>query len=147
MSSKKHCRPSSAVNPGRVYLFWGNSGQAQSSCAKKCLSFLLLFPDFIFRAPIKISKAGELREEYESQLRKVWYAAPWHVFFPSNLVPCRNVVLPVGNLKSFLFIPFTLFSQFREVLALIKRFCCLGLPSRMWRCTFIGGPQAAGHGL
>ncbi|NWW12085.1 RN169 ligase, partial [Oreocharis arfaki] len=28
-------------------------------------------PDFIFRAPIKLSKAGELREEYESQLRKL----------------------------------------------------------------------------
>ncbi|KAM6098467.1 E3 ubiquitin-protein ligase RNF169 isoform 2-T2 [Theristicus caerulescens] len=28
-------------------------------------------PDFIFRAPIKLSKPGELREEYESQLRKV----------------------------------------------------------------------------
>ncbi|NXK69497.1 RN169 ligase, partial [Sylvietta virens] len=28
-------------------------------------------PDFIFRAPIKISKTGELREEYESQLRKL----------------------------------------------------------------------------
>ncbi|KAF4804945.1 E3 ubiquitin-protein ligase RNF169 [Turdus rufiventris] len=27
--------------------------------------------DFIFRAPIKLSKAGELREEYESQLRKL----------------------------------------------------------------------------
>ncbi|KFR15486.1 E3 ubiquitin-protein ligase RNF169, partial [Opisthocomus hoazin] len=28
-------------------------------------------PDFIFRAPIKLSKPGELREEYESQLRKM----------------------------------------------------------------------------
>ncbi|NXB73358.1 RN169 ligase, partial [Donacobius atricapilla] len=28
-------------------------------------------PDFIFRAPIKLSKTGELREEYESQLRKL----------------------------------------------------------------------------
>ncbi|NXA38126.1 RN169 ligase, partial [Eudromia elegans] len=28
-------------------------------------------PDFIFRAPIKLSKPGELREEYESQLRKL----------------------------------------------------------------------------
>ncbi|XP_041893919.1 E3 ubiquitin-protein ligase RNF169 [Corvus kubaryi] len=27
--------------------------------------------DFIFRAPIKLSKTGELREEYESQLRKL----------------------------------------------------------------------------
>ncbi|OPJ85871.1 hypothetical protein AV530_007029 [Patagioenas fasciata monilis] len=31
--------------------------------------------DFIFRAPIKLSKPGELREEYESQLRKVRYSA------------------------------------------------------------------------
>lgn len=29
-------------------------------------------PEFIFRAPIKLSKPGELREEYES-LRKVQY--------------------------------------------------------------------------
>ncbi|NXU34204.1 RN169 ligase, partial [Drymodes brunneopygia] len=28
-------------------------------------------PDFVFRAPIKLSKTGELREEYESQLRKL----------------------------------------------------------------------------
>ncbi|XP_030055855.1 E3 ubiquitin-protein ligase RNF169 [Microcaecilia unicolor] len=28
-------------------------------------------PDFLFRAPIKLSKPGELREEYESQLRKL----------------------------------------------------------------------------
>ncbi|NXD11244.1 RN169 ligase, partial [Nothocercus nigrocapillus] len=28
-------------------------------------------PDFIFRAPIKLSRPGELREEYESQLRKL----------------------------------------------------------------------------
>ncbi|NXM92252.1 RN169 ligase, partial [Oenanthe oenanthe] len=28
-------------------------------------------PDFIFRAPIKLSKTGELREEYENQLRKL----------------------------------------------------------------------------
>ncbi|XP_059580625.1 E3 ubiquitin-protein ligase RNF169 [Alligator mississippiensis] len=28
-------------------------------------------PDFIFRAPIKLSKPGELREEYESQLKKL----------------------------------------------------------------------------
>ncbi|NXE29631.1 RN169 ligase, partial [Ardeotis kori] len=28
-------------------------------------------PDFIFRAPIKLSKPGELREEYENQLRKL----------------------------------------------------------------------------
>ncbi|NXM70091.1 RN169 ligase, partial [Serilophus lunatus] len=28
-------------------------------------------PDFIFRAPITLSKPGELREEYESQLRKL----------------------------------------------------------------------------
>ncbi|XP_035199769.1 E3 ubiquitin-protein ligase RNF169 isoform X1 [Oxyura jamaicensis] len=36
------------------------------------MSFLLfLFADFVFRAPIKLSKPGELREEYESQLRKM----------------------------------------------------------------------------
>lgn len=33
--------------------------------------FSFFFPDFIFRAPIKLSKTGELREEYESQLRKL----------------------------------------------------------------------------
>uniref|UniRef100_A0A672U3H7 RING-type E3 ubiquitin transferase n=1 Tax=Strigops habroptila TaxID=2489341 RepID=A0A672U3H7_STRHB len=44
-----------------------------SHCALKSVSFLspFLFPDFIFRAPIKLSKPGELREEYESQLRKL----------------------------------------------------------------------------
>uniref|UniRef100_A0A8C8SE17 RING-type E3 ubiquitin transferase n=1 Tax=Pelusios castaneus TaxID=367368 RepID=A0A8C8SE17_9SAUR len=33
--------------------------------------FFLSLLDFIFRAPIKLSKPGELREEYESQLRKL----------------------------------------------------------------------------
>lgn len=53
----------------------GAAGQAvraaPATCTKMSFLLLLLFPDFIFRAPIKLSKPGELREEYESQLRKM----------------------------------------------------------------------------
>uniref|UniRef100_A0A8C6J3A3 RING-type E3 ubiquitin transferase n=1 Tax=Melopsittacus undulatus TaxID=13146 RepID=A0A8C6J3A3_MELUD len=57
------CRPWRAYPLGMM--------DTPNHCALKPDAFLFLFPDFIFRAPIKLSKPGELREEYESQLRKL----------------------------------------------------------------------------
>lgn len=65
-------------SPWRTCPFWeimDNSDPHTLKCISFCFLFPLLFADFIFRAPIKLSKPGELREEYESQLRKVRYLA------------------------------------------------------------------------
>jgi len=45
-------------------------GSFLESSVKNLVFSFLISPEFIFRAPIKLSKPGEFREEYES-LRKV----------------------------------------------------------------------------
>lgn len=81
---------------------WGSEAEQPQPPPLKCsFLFLLLLPDFIFRAPIKLSKPGELREEYESQLRKV--RSFFHCGF-SCRIPSRNTVQPVRMMKGIQFL-------------------------------------------
>uniref|UniRef100_A0A8D0L9N3 RING-type E3 ubiquitin transferase n=1 Tax=Sphenodon punctatus TaxID=8508 RepID=A0A8D0L9N3_SPHPU len=65
-----NCSPQLGFRTGKGFEKEGNKDdrQDESNCLV-CVSSS--FSDFIFRAPIKLSKPGELREEYESQLRKL----------------------------------------------------------------------------
>lgn len=132
----------------------GAAGQAvraaPATCTKMSFLLLLLFPDFIFRAPIKLSKPGELREEYESQLRKVRCS---HCGFSSR-VPSRNAIPPVRTTKGFQFplwnsdhlSPSAAQTVQGDALERAESsFWCRGLPSRAgrWARTVRGGPRTA----